>query len=430
MRWVKDTQDKVPSEFAAGEARSYYKQVFQAETGLNFDDIFDSFEDEPLGVASIGEVHRARLRSTGEAVAIKIQFPGMERRFRADIRTLKTFCKLAMPQHVTAFDEIEKQFCTEFDYTGEARNLITLRDLILPRWGSLIAIPKPYPEYTTKHILVMDYLDGLKLVDGIRENGRRVAQLTGKSFEQIEAERRMAFINGTMNMQTLDQYHREALRINTLLTLSDMFLTANPLRFLYNNSPLALFYGSIPYYHTERPVDLSQILKLLCEVHGDQIFSGVFNGDPHPGNILLLSNNKLGLIDYGQVKTFTEDERIKYAKLIIALSRNDCVEVVRLMKDEMGLVTKYGKDDITLKFSQFWNDRDTPDVCGDMNVYMFIEWMEKQDPMVSLPEAFIFASRVSVMLRGMGKAFGLKIRMTDYWKVQAEQYLKSKGIEY
>ena len=427
---MKDTQDKVPSEFGPGEARHYFKRVFHAETGLAFDDIFESFEDEPLGVASIGEVHRARLRSTGDTVAIKIQFPGMERRFRADIRTLKSFCKLAMPQHVSAFDEIEKQFCTEFDYTGEAKNLTLLRDLILPRWNSLISIPKPYPQFTTKHILVMEYLDGVKLVDGIRENGRKVAKLTGKTLDQIEAERRTAFMNGTMDMQTLDQYHRQALHINTLLTLSDMFLTANPLRFLYNNSPLAVFYGTIPYYHTERPIDLSQILKVLCEVHGDQIFSGLFNGDPHPGNILLLSNNKLGLIDYGQVKSFTEEERIKYAKLILSLSRNDGAEVVRLMREELGLVTKYGREDIALKFSQFWNDRDTPDVCGDMNIYMFIEWMEKQDPMVSVPENYLFASRVSVMLRGMGKAFGLKIRMTDYWKVHAEQYLRSKGIDY
>jgi hypothetical protein len=37
---------------------------------------------------------------------------GMEPKFRADIRTIKSFCELAMPQHVSSFDEIEKQFCT------------------------------------------------------------------------------------------------------------------------------------------------------------------------------------------------------------------------------------------------------------------------------------------------------------------------------
>ena len=50
---------------------------------------------------------------------------------------------------------------------------------------------------------------------------------------------------------------------------------------------------------------------------------GKFNGDPHPGNILLLSDGRLGLIDYGQVKNISMQDRIKYAKLIIAHTRGD-----------------------------------------------------------------------------------------------------------
>ena len=61
---------------------------------------------------ALGQVHKAVLRQSGEVVAVKVLCPGMESKFRADIRTLKAFCQLAMPQHVTAFAEIEKQFCT------------------------------------------------------------------------------------------------------------------------------------------------------------------------------------------------------------------------------------------------------------------------------------------------------------------------------
>jgi predicted unusual protein kinase regulating ubiquinone biosynthesis (AarF/ABC1/UbiB family) len=64
---------------------------------------------------SLGQVHKAVLKTTGETVAVKVLCPGMESKFRADIRTLKSFCRLAMPQHVTAFAEIEKQFCTGND---------------------------------------------------------------------------------------------------------------------------------------------------------------------------------------------------------------------------------------------------------------------------------------------------------------------------
>jgi predicted unusual protein kinase regulating ubiquinone biosynthesis (AarF/ABC1/UbiB family) len=52
------------------------------------------------------------LRKTGQAVAVKLLVPGIEERFRSDIKTFKRFCELAMPQHVSAFAEIEKQFLT------------------------------------------------------------------------------------------------------------------------------------------------------------------------------------------------------------------------------------------------------------------------------------------------------------------------------
>ena len=65
----------------------------------------------------------------------------------------------------------------------------------------------------------------------------------------------------------------------------------------------------------ERELDAFHATVWLC--------SGQFNGDPHPGNILLLSDGRLGLIDYGQVKNISAQDRIKYAKLIIAHTRGD-----------------------------------------------------------------------------------------------------------
>lgn len=112
MAWVKDTQDRVPSEFVGNEARDYCAKKLREELDLDFDDVFESFDEVPLGVASIGQVHRAVLKHTKQVVAVKILVPDIEKKFRADIRTIKSFCELAMPQHVTTFDETEKQFCT------------------------------------------------------------------------------------------------------------------------------------------------------------------------------------------------------------------------------------------------------------------------------------------------------------------------------
>jgi aarF domain-containing kinase len=112
MKWVQKTQDNVPSEFQGQEARQYLQKMLREEQQVDFDDVFASFDDVPLGVASIGQVHRAVLKHNKQEVAVKLLVPGIENKFRSDIRTIQSFCRLAMPQHVTAFDEIEKQFCT------------------------------------------------------------------------------------------------------------------------------------------------------------------------------------------------------------------------------------------------------------------------------------------------------------------------------
>ena len=59
----------------------------------------------------------------------------------------------------------------------------------------------------------------------------------------------------------------------------------------------------------------------------------------------------------------------------------------------MGANTKYRKMDIAYLFSAFYNDRDTVDVCKGMNIHLFIEWLQSQDPIIQLPEDYILASR-------------------------------------
>ena len=92
MAWCKETQDNCPTEFGPGEARA----MAARELGRPLDEVFERWDDEPLAVASIGEVHSARLtaaaaaelRAAGEAledreVVVKIQLPDIERRFRS-----------------------------------------------------------------------------------------------------------------------------------------------------------------------------------------------------------------------------------------------------------------------------------------------------------------------------------------------------------
>src|SRR5690606_37928788 len=120
--------------------------------------------------------HRARLKG-GREVVIKVMLPDSEDLFKGDMKTIKAFCKLAQPEHLVMLDEVEKQFKTEFDYRREGQNLNIVRQNIMPTWSDRVVIPEPI--FATKEVLVMDYIKGIKLVDGLQANFERTARLRG-----------------------------------------------------------------------------------------------------------------------------------------------------------------------------------------------------------------------------------------------------------
>lgn len=400
------------------------------------------------------------LRETGEEVAVKIQLPDIEKCFRADIATITDFCQLALPQFVPTFAEIEKQFCTEFDYEGEAKNLNTIRELVLPRWGHAVCVPKPHLDLCSQHLLVMEYLKGVKLVDGIRSQYKKVADATGQCFEKIEKERVEAVKAGLFKFQTLQESQKEHERLRSQLFWLDMTTSLNALRVVNNWTPLSLLFGQKELYETPTPLDLARVIQILSDVHAYEIFQcGCFNGDPvcndtccisillfnifphlflnllyvylyvqHPGNILLLEDGRLGLIDYGQVKSLEDKHRILYALFILALNKDDKDEIVRLYNKEMGIRTKDNIKDVLYRHAVFYHDRDTPEIMEGLNMHLFLEKLEKDDPVRHISEEYVMAGRVNMLIRGISKAFGLDLRMSDLWKFQAEEYLRSQNI--
>jgi aarF domain-containing kinase len=191
-------------------------------------------------------------------------------------------------------------------------------------WGHEVSVPRPHLDLCSKHILVMEYLQGIKLVDGIRAQYRAIAAQTGdtRDFEVIEKERVDAIRNGTLKLKSLEEAEKDDQSIHWMLFVNDWVLSLNPLRYAFNStiSPICqLLFGNSSMDSQQQwewkyqltlsetggtpLVDLSHLLRVLCDVHAHQIFEGgTFNGDPHPGNILLQPNGKLGLIDYGQVR--------------------------------------------------------------------------------------------------------------------------------
>eukprot|EP01126_Amoeba_proteus_P002666 TRINITY_DN10842_c0_g1_i2.p1 TRINITY_DN10842_c0_g1~~TRINITY_DN10842_c0_g1_i2.p1 ORF type:complete len:500 (-),score=80.46 TRINITY_DN10842_c0_g1_i2:1171-2670(-) len=329
MRWCKKMQDEVPTEFGPGQAR----EIVERSLGKPIEEIFSRWNDIPRGAASIGQVHQATLMN-GREVAVKIQFPNIEKRFRSDLKTLITFCSFALPQHVQPLEEMENQFCTEFDYVLEAENLNRVYSNVMPHWSSKVVIPRPVMSLCTKDVLVMDYLHGVRLIDGIRNNYREYAKEFGTTLEAMEAKQKEEMRLGTFKYRstTVDKWR---VKFYTVYLKTKDFLLNTP-KFIYNWT-FGFFTNRIQYFWHSPPINLGEIIETLHDVHAHQIFfDGLFNADPHPGNILLMEDGRLGLIDYGQVKSLGEKTRIQYAKLILAIARDDEEKMIDLLWNDIG----------------------------------------------------------------------------------------------
>lgn len=150
---------------------SLIREVIENDLGRSPEEMFQSFEKEAFAAASIGQVHRATLKS-GEQVAVKIQYPGIARTIDADLRSLAT---LLPPLRYIAgdgagerFDQIRRMMKQEADYELEAESLRFARSIFADRDD--IVLPKVYPEYSGSRVLTMEYLPGLHVGDFLADN--------------------------------------------------------------------------------------------------------------------------------------------------------------------------------------------------------------------------------------------------------------------
>ncbi|WP_010228271.1 ABC1 kinase family protein [Gillisia marina] len=147
---------------------SVVQEIVEEEIGTKISKAFSSFDEEPLASASIGQVHKATLRS-GKPVAVKIQRPGIRKQFLADLDTLKEMAEFAVKHTKVAkkyaFDnvlaELRHILLQELDYNREAQNLITLGKN-LKEFKSL-TVPQPILDYSSSKVLTMEYVQGKKI---------------------------------------------------------------------------------------------------------------------------------------------------------------------------------------------------------------------------------------------------------------------------
>lgn len=163
--------DVVPDQFVETLSRLHFeappmhysllREFVRNELGADPQELFAQFDTRAFAAASLGQVHRARLKN-GDDVAVKIQYPGIARTIRSDFRNLLA---VLLPlrfskdwDNLTAqLDEIRRMFEQETDYEQEAEFLRRGRALFREDDG--IVVPRVYERFSTRRVLTMEYID-------------------------------------------------------------------------------------------------------------------------------------------------------------------------------------------------------------------------------------------------------------------------------
>ncbi|XVF08758.1 hypothetical protein REPUB_Repub07fG0030500 [Reevesia pubescens] len=339
--------------------------VLEKELGRYIGDIFEKFDVNPLGSASIAQVHRARLRGDKNDVVVKVQHPGVQDLMMTDIRNMQAFA-LYIQKTDIKFDlfsvtkEMEKQIGYEFDFLREANAMERIRRFLYENNKKTpVLVPRVLQDLVTRRVLVMEYMDGIPILKLGAEMTKRGINPGGK-------------------------------------------MAASAKRNILES--LTLAYGQM-------------ILK-----------SGFFHADPHPGNILICKGSEVALLDYGQVKDLPDQLRLGYANLVLAMADNDPIKATESYR-ELGIATISKCDNEQkelLRLAQTMFDTKLPP--GVVMLQPFSEDSSiKKIAVQSFPEELFSVLRTVHLLRGLSVGLGINYSCAEQWRPIAEEALYSAG---
>src|SRR5258707_5994115 len=159
-------QDEVPPA-----PFSHVVSMIETELGKPVEQIFSVLERKATAAASLGQVHKAILAATGEKVAVKVQRPNIDQLVRTDLSTLKFVIRLIMRFFDTrkvidlmaVYHEFERTVYEEIDFVTEAANAKRFKEMF--KDDPTIYIPEVYDEYVSRRVLVLEWIDGIKIND-------------------------------------------------------------------------------------------------------------------------------------------------------------------------------------------------------------------------------------------------------------------------
>lgn len=173
---LKKLQDEVnPLPFAD------IKGAVETSLGRSIEEVYDSFDEKPLAAASIGQVHRAVLRTADgpRDVVVKVQRPGVRTTVARDVEILHTLAAIVertIPESriyspIALVDQFDRAITAELDFMQEAEHAIRFARNFESHPS--VRFPKVYKEASSKQVLTLEFLPGKKVYDAIRSEGHQ-----------------------------------------------------------------------------------------------------------------------------------------------------------------------------------------------------------------------------------------------------------------
>ena len=443
-------------------------RIIEKSTGKKMDELFVDFQENPIGSASVAQVHKATLHPKNDGdkpipIVIKVQYPEVAELFDADLSNLEIATRLFAPENIEVTKALRKRHENELDFTKEAENLRQCtRDM--QHYGvepNLVRIPRVVDDICTQHVLAMEYLEGVSLSDAIKDEQDRVAKALGRKDgdelkNMLAGKMREHFENGggagSGGMQILGDKQMKIMNVlgpsatalvRTYASMRDGIENAafslvqfgSKLgRVGQKDSKVGLIADSDAKIKKQVNFNLGRALKTLVKVHGIQmILSGTYNADPHPGNVLLLPDGRLGLLDYGMVGRLSPKDRETVAETIVALSDNDKAATAKLYRENgYKAVLRNGKDvdDAVLhRFASFHFDKiDLSPLTLDNGEKMDIMEVFRSNREKTVPTWVEEGRRLGGLLVGVSAQAARPISLAKEWRpIAKEALLRNKS---
>jgi predicted unusual protein kinase regulating ubiquinone biosynthesis (AarF/ABC1/UbiB family) len=163
---ISSLQDEVPAA-----PFTHVVSVIETELGKPVEQVFSVLERKCTAAASLGQVHKGVLASTGETVAVKVQRPHIDELVRMDLSTIR-FVIWVISRFVDTsefidlkgvYREFKRTVYEEIDYVTEAANAKRFKEMFAN--DPIIYIPQVYDDYTSRRVLVLEWIDGIKIND-------------------------------------------------------------------------------------------------------------------------------------------------------------------------------------------------------------------------------------------------------------------------